>query len=492
MRKLALKNYELLNLYAEPSEKTQAEEYAGFDQIDGTHPWQKKVPQGYISYQVRVIRKAKVRFFNFRLAKEMGLLPQDHPEILNAKLEKKILETFSLQIINEYDLLKETKFPAKDIKPNKYMATRYLQLQHTNKMGTTSGDGRSMWNGSFTGKKSIWDISSCGSGATRLSPAYAALGRPIRTGDPTVSYGCGQADVDEGLSAAILSESFHSRGLNTERTLAIIETNKGNAINVRAQKNLLRPAHVFLHLKQGNQLMLKAAMDHYIDRQIQNREWDGPVSAPHRYDHFLEQTAKDYAKFCAQLEDEYIFCWLDWDGDNMLMNGGIIDYGSIRQFGLFHHHYRYDDVDRYSTNIKEQKLKARYLVQTFSQLVDFLKNGKKRDISSYRYSKCLKTFDDSFAKYKLEFFLKRVGLNSRQTEKLLTENKKLIENFYKSYSYFETKETKGTFRKTPDGINWPVVYNTKNLLRELPKHYLRSEKTIFIAAIMGVSHFLDM
>ncbi len=83
------------------------------------------------------------------------------------------------------------------------------------------------------------------------------------------------------------------------------------------------------------------------------------------------------------MEDEYIFCWLDWDGDNMLMDGGIIDYGSIRQFGLCHHRYRYDDVERFSTNLKEQKKKARYLVQTFVQLVDFVRTGQKKDVRSF-------------------------------------------------------------------------------------------------------------
>jgi len=34
----------------------------------------------------------------------------------------------------------------------------------------------------------------------------------------------------------------------------------------------------------------------------------------------------------AVLEEEYIFNWLAWDGDNLLASGAILDYGSIRQF----------------------------------------------------------------------------------------------------------------------------------------------------------------
>ena len=50
------------------------------------------------------------------------------------------------------------------------MATRYLQTQHHNKQGKTSGDGRSIWNGYVKSENLIFDISSRGTGATILSP----------------------------------------------------------------------------------------------------------------------------------------------------------------------------------------------------------------------------------------------------------------------------------------------------------------------------------
>ncbi len=115
----------------------------------------------------------------------------------------------------------------------------------------------------------------------------------------------------------------------------MLETPQGRGINVRAARNLLRPSHLFLHLKQGNQLMLRRALDFYLTKQTHN----GAASSTD-YDEFLARIARQYGEFAARLEDEYIFCWLDWDGDNMLLDGGIIDYGSIRQFGLCHHRYR--------------------------------------------------------------------------------------------------------------------------------------------------------
>jgi hypothetical protein len=67
----------------------------------------------------------------------MELVPPDHSPSLNKELERAILETFSLQIINEHDLRHEKKYPSESLKPKRYMATRYLQTQHHNKQGKT-------------------------------------------------------------------------------------------------------------------------------------------------------------------------------------------------------------------------------------------------------------------------------------------------------------------------------------------------------------------
>ena len=47
----------------------------------------------------------------------MGLIPADHPSSINKELEQVILDTFSLQIINEYDLEQGKKYPPETIKP---------------------------------------------------------------------------------------------------------------------------------------------------------------------------------------------------------------------------------------------------------------------------------------------------------------------------------------------------------------------------------------
>jgi len=455
-----------------------AGKYASFQSINGNHPWRYAAPSGFIDYPVRILPRSKVVYFNFALAKEMELIAKDHPNTLNKELEKTLLETFALRIVNEYDQLAGTKFPEKKMKNHRYMATRYLQLQHLNKQGNTSGDGRSIWNGQFiSAKGNIWDLSSCGTGVTRLSPGSVEEGRPIRTGEKLVSYGSGLADVDEGLTAAILSESFHSRKILTERTLLVIETPSGHGINVRVAKNLLRPSHLFLYLKQGNQLTLKSALDFYIARQITNRAWPS-IREGEKYETFLRFVCERYAEFAAKLEDEYIFCWLDWDGDNMLLDGGIIDYGSIRQFGLCHHKYRYDDVARLSTNLKEQKKKAKQLVQTFIQLVDFVRTGEKKELGAYSSHPILQRFEQNFRTAQLNLLLKRVGLSPAQRKTLIRNQLQRVEEFEESYRFFERKERGNGLRRTPDGINDPAIFCLRSLLKNLPQKILLKETAL--------------
>ena len=95
----------------------------------------------------RVIARTVVSSISTSPRERDGPHPTGASRTINKDLEQIILDTFSLQIINEYDLQQGKKYPPETIKPHPYMATRYLQTQHRNKQGKTSGDGRSIWNG---------------------------------------------------------------------------------------------------------------------------------------------------------------------------------------------------------------------------------------------------------------------------------------------------------------------------------------------------------
>ncbi len=459
--------------------------YDRFRLLNGKHDFQKAVPQGAVEYSVRLRKGGKLIYFNYDLAKEMGLISGDHPQKMNQKLSETVLDTFGIQIINEYDVLNKTPIPKKNIKPNTYMATRYLQLQHPDNIGRTSGDGRSIWNGQISYRGTTWDVSSCGTGATCLSPATAIEKKFFKTGDPSVSYGCGYANLLQGISAALMSEIFYRNGIATERTLAVIEYPHGNAINVRTGTNLLRPSHLFRYLKQGDLEGLRAAVDYFIDRQVSNGQWPKQFSRKKRYEYLAEYMARRFARATARFESDYLFVWLDWDGDNVLMDGGIIDYGSVSQFGLYHHAYRFDDTDRWSTTIPEQKRKARYIVQTFIQMSDFLVRGKKNPIQKFHRHKILKVFDQEFEHNLYRHLLYKIGFNESHREYLFKEQQDLIKTFKGVFSYFEKAKSKNGPHKVPDGQTWDAIYCMRDILRELPIHLFAKE------AIMTPGVFME-
>lgn len=458
-------------------------DYSRFDLIDGTHPWQEALKERVVLYPVRELNSGRVTYFNYRLAKEMGLIPQDHPHKMNKELEKKLIKTFSIQIINEYEQAHNIKYDPSIVKKNMYMATRYLQLQHQSRSGKTSGDGRSIWNGSITHNGKVWDISSRGTGVTRLAPGAAKADRPLQTGNEEFGYSCGQMEIDELYATAISSEIFHHNKIPTERVLAIIDLGKGLAIGVRAAPNLIRPAHLFLFLKQNDLKSLKKGVDYMIERQVKNKEWE-IVPGKNKYDQFMEYIVDSFAKFFARLDVDYVFAWLDWDGDNILANAGIIDYGSIRQFGVRHDQYRYDDVDRFSTTLNEQKIKARQLVQTFTQIADFIKSGKKTNIHEFRDHPYVKKFDKMFAHYFQRQRLYNIGFQKNDIQYILDKGFDVALKFEQTFKYFEAMKTQRKPEKVADGINRPAIFNMRDLLRELPSLLLENELNLIEPKIL--------
>lgn len=453
--------------------KGQTNFYSSFDQLNGVHPWMESVQEGYVAYKVRELRTGKVAYFNFILAKEMGLIAPDHPHQMTEDLESKLIETFSLQIINEYDELNQRRIDPEAIRPQPYMATRYLQLQHANKQGKTSGDGRGIWNGTVYHRGMTWDVSSRGTGVTCLAPGAVEANRPLKTGGTEFGYGCGLAEIDELFGASILAEIMHLQGVKTERVLCVIDLGKGYGIGVRAAPNLIRPAHLFLYLKQEKYEPLKAATDYLIDRQVTNKVWAISSKGSGKYDELLENVSRSFAEFTAHLDIDYIFAWLDWDGDNVLADAGIIDYGSVRQFGIRHDKYRYDDVERFSTNLNEQKKKARLIVQVFAQMVDYLKTKKKKPLKEFANHPQLIKFNQTFEQKRAERILYRMGFNASQRAHIFAD-KDLFQRFDKEFSYFERTKVSGTTEKVADGVNHPALYNVRSILREYPKFLLDS------------------
>jgi len=442
--------------------------------LDGSHPLQAASPRAYVPYPARRRHDGRVAWFNFALAREMGLVPAHHPDVLDAGLERALLDTFCLVIVNEWDVEHGAEVPPADRLPGPYMATRYLQLQHPDRHGRGSGDGRSVWNGCVTHRGVTWDVSSCGTGVTRLCPATASEKRFFRTGNRHASYGCGTAALAEGFSSALMSECFHRNGIRTERVLLVIELPGGLAINVRAAPSLLRPSHFFVHLRCGDLESLDAIAGLYVERRIANGEWPRIRGRARRLRYLAARTALDFARAAATFESEYVFCWLDWDGDNVLVDGSIIDYGSVRQFGLYHREYRFEDVDRFSTSLPEQRLKARHIVQTFAQIRDALLTRRRRPRSAFRHDPVLALFDQEFLRTRRLLLLGKVGLEPALAERVLRHHPGTVCDLERAVRWFERARSSRGPVKVPDGLSWNAIYCVRDVLRELPETWLRS------------------
>ncbi len=457
--------------------KLSKSKYAHFQKINGKHPLMEAVPSVYVGYSAAYRPHGKVFYFNFALAKDMGLLAANHPHKMNAALSQAILNAFSLQVINEYDILNNNKSKQKDLKPHQYMATRYLQMQHPNKNGLTSGDGRSIWNGCFKSRKGIWDISSGGTGATRLSPATATVKMFFKSGDKRIPYGCGRALIEEGIGTAITSDIFFRNGIITERILAVVGYPNGTAINVRAARNLLRPAHMFGLYRRDLHAELNKILEYYIKREIDNKQFPVIQNKKRRYEYLLQNVTQSFARMAAILESEYIFCWLEWDGDNVLMDGAIIDYGTIRQLGLFHHEYRYADVEKMSASLIEQRKKAKTIVMTFIQLIDYALTKEKKSTSFFVAHELLSIFDDCFTDTLMRHFLHRIGFSKKEQQKIMSDSStaELLNKFHKDFVYFEKAISKRKPYRTPDGVTRDAIFCMRDALREFPQHFLATD-----------------
>jgi len=174
----------------------------------------------------------------------------------------------------------------------------------------------------------------------------------------------------------------------------------------------------------------------------------------------------------AVLEEEYIFNWLAWDGDNMLASGAILDYGSIRQFAAKHDKYRFKDVDRYSASLREQRRWARLLVQVFAQTMDFIESGKKKNLPRFKEAKCLRVFDQAFDAERNYRVLWRIGFTPEQIAHLTQNAQPQIKEFHRAISYFEDLKISRGIEKVFDGFTHKPVFLIRNLLRLLPAYYV--------------------
>jgi hypothetical protein len=198
--------------------------------------------------------------------------------------------------------------------------------------------------------------------------------------------------------------------------------------------------------------------------------------------------AQSYGKLAAVLEEEYIFNWLAWDGDNMLASGAILDYGSIRQFAAKHDKYRYDDVDRWSTSLTEQRYWARELVKVFAQAAVFARSGRKPNLRRFQDASCLREFDRAFTRERDRRMLWRLGFAPAQIARLQRVAGNEIRDLRRALAFFETQKVARGVEKLSDGITHNPVFLIRSLLRKLPAYYVSQAASRF-GALMPADEF---
>jgi hypothetical protein len=220
---------------------------------------------------------------------------------------------------------------------------------------------------------------------------------------------------------------------------------------------------------------VKASLDYFIQRQESNGFWKlSTTDERARYRKTLRYIARSYGKLAAVLEEEYIFNWLAWDGDNMLASGAILDYGSIRQFAAKHDKYRYDDVDRFSSSLTEQRFWARESVKVFAQAARFIMTGRKLNLRRFKNARCLGDFDRSFDRERDRRLLWRLGFAPAQIARLLKRGRGQIRDLRQALAFFEDQKVARGIEKLDDGITHNPVFLIRTLLRKLPEYYVEA------------------
>jgi hypothetical protein len=240
----------------------------------------------------------------------------------------------------------------------------------------------------------------------------------------------------------------------------------------------------------GRHAELKSSLDYFLERQERNGMWRLPKEPEARYRAGLDQIARSYGRLAAVLEEEYIFNWLAWDGDNVLADGSILDYGSIRQFAAKHDRYRYEDVDRFSTSLVEQRRWARLMAQAFAQAADFVISGRKRKMRDFREAPCLAEFDRAFRAERDRRMLWKVGFTPAQSARLIEKCRNEVAAFRRALEYFEDAKVARGPEKLPDGITHRPIFLVRNLLREMPR-FFASECGESLDGVLDPYRFVD-
>jgi hypothetical protein len=182
-----------------------------------------------------------------------------------------------------------------------------------------------------------------------------------------------------------------------------------------------------------------------------------------------------------------VFCWLEWDGDNILADGGVIDFGSVRQFGLYHRSYRFDDGPRWSTTLPQQRAKARYLVKCYAQARDFLLSGRRPPLAALSRDAALRVFDRAYRDARDRLLLRDAGFTDDAVALLLARGRADVRRYDRAHAFFERARSARGPVKVSDGLTWNAIFSVRDVLRELPLRFLERPTPIPIETFLALA-----
>lgn len=127
-------------------------------------------------------------------------------------------------------------------------------------------------------------------------------------------------------------------------------------------------------------------------------------------------------------------------------------------------------MERFSTCLSEQRTKAREIVQTFAQLIDFAQTGVKKPWWKFDPHPALRAFDRHFETSCLDRFLYQVGFTEPHRRVLLNKHRREAEAFFELHAEFERVKTHRKRRKVADGVHRPAIFNMRMALSHMAEY----------------------
>jgi hypothetical protein len=144
----------------------------------------------------------------------------------------------------------------------------------------------------------------------------------------------------------------------------------------------------------------------------------------------------------------------------------------VRQFGLYHHSYRFADSDRMSTSIPEQRRKARQILQRFIQIRELLLSGERPSLARVRGDPLLALFDREFEREKRRRLLRAIGFGDEEAIRFSRRPPRSLLRLAELHHRLERRRSSRGPHPVPDGLSWNAVYCMRDVLRELPRRLL--------------------